>query len=182
MGEWEAFAKCGIAYRNLASACQDLGVNIQGGEIRIDASWEGNANDAAHAYFSELAAKVGGMRLALEAAADKYSDAARGAWLASNQVKNILEAIIDSAVIAAACTAVGTALIETGAGAVIGYGLAALEVARIIKLLARAGQIIQTAGIVIEGFAGGVMNLANQGGSPAEYRLPGAAYDHPAVA
>jgi hypothetical protein len=182
MGEWEAFAKCGIAYSNLARACQDLGVNIQEGELRLDPSWEGNANDAAHAYFCNLASKVSATQFALDAAAKEYSDAARGAWLFANQLKNLLEAIIDAAVIAAACTAVGTALIETGVGAVVGYGLAALEIARIIELLARAGKIIQTAGMVIEGFTGGVMNLANQGGSLAAYPLPGAAYDHPAVA
>ncbi len=182
MGEWEAFAKCGIAYSNLARACQDLGVNIQEGELQLDASWEGNANDAAHAYFCDLASKVSAMQFALDAAADNYANAARGAWLFSNQVKNVLEAIIDSAVIAATCTAAGTALIETGVGAVVGYGLAALEVARIIRLLASAAKIIQVAGLVIEGFAGAIMNLADQSGSLAKHPLPGIAYDHPAVA
>lgn len=182
MGEWAAFAKCGIAYRNLARACQDLGVNIQEGELRLDALWEGNANDAAHAYFCDLASKVSAMQFALDAAATDYADAARGAWLFANQAKDLLQAIVDSAVIVAACTAAGTALIETGVGAVVGYGLAALEVARIVAFLARAQKIIQIAGMVIEGLTGGVMNLADQGGSLAKYPLPGAAYDHPAVA
>jgi hypothetical protein len=182
MGEWDAFARCGIAYGNLARACQDLGVNIQEGELRLDASWEGNANDAAHAYFSDLASKVSTMRFALDAAAQNYSDAARGAWLFANRIKDLLEAVIDSAVIAAACTAVGTALIETGVGPVVGYGLAALEVVRIIELLHRAGLVIETAGLVIEGFAGGILNQTAQGGSLAKYPLPEAAYDHPAVA
>ncbi len=182
MGEWEAFAKCGIAYGNLARACQDLGVNIQEGDLRLDASWEGNANDAAHAYFSDLASKISAMQFALDAAASNYSDAARGAWLFANQVKNVLEVIVDSTVLAAACTAAGTALIETGIGAVVGYGLAAMEVARIIQLLARAAQIIQTAGLVIEGLTGSIMNLADQGGSLANYPLPRAGYQHPAVA
>ncbi|HEX6501586.1 MAG TPA: hypothetical protein VF054_21505 [Micromonosporaceae bacterium] len=181
MGDWQAFASCGIAYANLARACQDLGVNIQEGELRLEASWEGNAADAARAYFSDLAAKVSGMQIALDDAAQEYEKAARGAWLAANQVKNLLESIIDSAVIAAGCTAAGTALIETGAGAVVGYGLAALEVARITEMIARAGQIIQTAGMVIEGVAGTLVNLANQGGSLARYPLPAAAYHHPAL-
>jgi hypothetical protein len=181
MGEWEALAKCGTAYHNLARACQDLGVNIQEGELLLDASWAGNANDAAHAYFCDLASKVSAMQFALDAAADDYADAARGTWLFASQVKNLLEATVDSAVIAAACTAAGTALIETGVGAVVGYGLATLEVARILELLARAGQIIHIAGLAIEGLTGGIMNLADQGGSLASYPLPAAAYDHPSV-
>jgi hypothetical protein len=84
-------------------------------------------------------------------------------------------------VIAAACTAAGTAAIETGVGTAVGYGLAALEVARITELLDRALKVIQVAGTVIEGAAGLVMDLSNQGGTLARYPLPDAAYDHPAV-
>lgn len=180
-GEWEAFAECGVAYGHIARACQDLGINIQEGEIRLDRSWDGNANDAAHRYFCELASRVSAMQLAFDDAAENYAKAAQGAWLAANQVKNLLESILDSAVIAAACTAAGTAAIETGVGTAVGYGLAALEVARITELLSRAQRIIQTAGTVIEGAAGLVMNLSNQGGTLASYPLPDAAYDHPAV-
>lgn len=182
MGDWQAWARCGVAYSNLGVACRDLGVNVQQGVLTLDGSWDGNASDAAYMYFSDLAVKVSQTRLALDAAAKEYADAARGAWLAANQVKGILEAIIDSAVIAAAATAAGTALIETGVGAVVGYGVAALEVARIAELLARAGKIIQTAGLVIEGATGSIMTLADQGGSLAKYPLPGTGYDYPAVA
>jgi hypothetical protein len=158
-GEWEAFARCGVAYGQIARACQDLGVNIQEGEIRLDRCWDGNANDAAHRYFCDLASSVSAMQIALNDAAENYAKASQGAWLAANQVKNVLESILDSVVIAAACTAAGTAAIETGVGTAVGYGLAALEVVRITELLDRALKVIQVAG------------------TP----LPDAAYDHPAV-
>lgn len=53
-------------------------------------------------------------------------------------------AYLDAAVLAGITAAAGTVLVEAGVGAIVGYGLAALEVARIIELIGKAGKIIQT--------------------------------------
>jgi hypothetical protein len=181
-GEWEAYAKCGAAFDNLGKCMQDVGVNIQQGALDVDRKWSGNAADAAYLYFSEVAAATSSMQLALYEAAERYADASRGIWLFADQVAGILESVVDKAVLAGICAAAGTVLAETGVGAVAGYGLAALQIAQIIELIGKAGVIIQTAGTVIEGIAGLIMGLANQGGSLKKIQFPGGAYNHPAVA
>jgi hypothetical protein len=118
----------------------------------------------------------------LHDAAERYATAARGAWLAANQVNGVLEAIVDKAILASICAAAGTVLAETGVGAVVGYGLAALQVAQIIELIGRAGLIVNTVGALIEGIIGEIMALANQGGDLSRFPLPDTAYHHPARA
>jgi hypothetical protein len=180
-GEWSAYAKCGMAFENLGRSLQDLGVNIQQGAIDVDKYWDGNAADAAYKYFSDVAAATSGTQVALYKASEEYARAAKGIWLFANQISGIVEAIIDAAVIAGITAAAGTALIETGVGAVVGYGLSALEAARIIELIGKAGTVIQTAGTVIMGIGGAIVGLAHQGGDLKALALPDRPYDHPAV-
>jgi hypothetical protein len=68
-GEWGALYKFGDALGALAQYVQELGIQIQAGMIEADATWDGNANDAAYNYFSSLAAKTSGQQTALREAA-----------------------------------------------------------------------------------------------------------------
>ena len=106
-GDWSAYSRYGDALKHLGPAAQDIGVNIQQELDRVDASWEGNANDAAYNYFNNLAAKTSELQHALYAAAAEYEDAARGIWLLAQQVANIIQSVIDEFVIIAAAMAVG---------------------------------------------------------------------------
>ena len=178
-GEWAALYKFGDALGALAQYMQDLGIQIQAGMLKLDGTWDGNANDAAFNYFSNLAAATSGQQTALYEAAKGYHQAAKGAWQLSNQLGNLLQAIADKAIIIAISTAVGTATAETGVGAVVGYGVAAWQVIELLDLVNKASQIINTAGTVILAAFGGGMDVAGQGGDLSGVPLPSAPYAPP---
>jgi len=178
-GDWESLWKFGDAMASLAKCMQQIGINIQTGMIQLDASWDGNASDAAYKYFSDLAAATSGQQFPIGKTQESYHKAALGAWQLSNQLGNILQALADKAILAGICAAAGTALIETGVGAVAGYGAAALIVLDMLQLINDASVIINTAGTVILGLFGGVMDAAYQGGDLTSVPLPATAYSGP---
>nr|WP_221375822.1 hypothetical protein [Actinoplanes polyasparticus] len=178
-GDWERLWKFGDAMANLAQCMQQMGINIQTGMLRLDASWDGNASDAAYKYFSDLAAATSGQQFAIAKTQDSYHKAAQGAWQLSNQLGNLLQALADKAILAGIAAAAGTALIETGIGAVAGYGAAALIVLDMLQLINDASVLINTAGTVILGLFGAVMDAAYQGGDLNAVPLPATAYTGP---
>jgi hypothetical protein len=180
-GDWAAIWKFGDAMGNLAQCMQQIGVNIQAGMIELDQQWDGNASDAAYQYFSTLAAGASGEQLPLADTQEKYHKAASGAWQLANQLGNIMQALADKAILAGISTAAGTALAETGIGAVLGYASAALLVTQMLQLINRASTIINTAGTVILGIVGAGMDFGYKGGDLSAIQLPTAAYTAPGV-
>ena len=178
-GEWAALWKFGDAMANLAQCLQEIGIGIQAGALTLDRAWDGNAGDAAYNYFTTLAAATSGQQAALYASAQGYHDAARGAWQLSSQLGNLLQAIVDEAILMGISVAVGTATIETGVGAVVGYGMAAYQAVQIAQLVNKASQIINTAGTLILGAFGAGMDFADQGGDLSAVPLPAAPYAPP---
>lgn len=180
-GDWSAYSRYGDALRHLGPAAQDIGVNIQQELDRVDASWEGNANDSAYNYFNNLAARTSEIQHALYAAAAEYEDAARGIWLLAQQMANIIQSVVDEFVIIAAAMAVGTALIETGVGPIVGYGLAAWRIAKVYSLITKASTIIQTGGMIVLTLASFLVEADNRLRQLGTFGIPDTPYDHPAV-
>jgi hypothetical protein len=178
-GDWEKFWKFGDAMANLAQCMQQIGVNIQNGVIRLDDSWDGNASDAAYSYFSDLAAATSAQQFAIAKTQESYHKAAQGAWQLSNQLGNLLQALADKAILAGIAAAAGTALIGTGIGAVTGYGAAGVIVLDMLNIINKASVIINTAGTVILGLLGAVVDAAYQGGGLDAVPLPATAYAGP---
>jgi len=179
-GEWAALYKFGDALGNLAPFLQEVGVNIQSGVLRLDQTWDGNAADAAVNYFTTLAAATSRQQDALYECAKGYRDAARGAWQLSDQLGNLLQAIVDKAILAGIAMAAGTATAETVIGGVVGYGMAAYQAMEILELVNKASTIINTAGSVIMGLFGTGMIVSGEGGDlSAAVPLPSAAYAPP---
>lgn len=180
-GEWDAIWKFGEAMGHLAGCLQELGMNIQQGMLDLDRDWDGNAAHAAYQYFSQFAAAVSGQQLDLRQIQQDYHKAALGAWQLSNQLGNILQAIADKFVIAGIAAAAGTITAETGVGAIVGYGIAGLQVLQMLKLFNDASIKINTAGSVIAGIFGGGMDIGYKGGDLTTVPLPAAAYSTPGV-
>ncbi|GAA4610397.1 uncharacterized protein YukE [Actinoplanes octamycinicus] len=183
-GDWEGIWKFGDAMANLARCVQQVGIDIQAGMNQLDQSWNGNAGDAAYAYFSDLAARTSGQQTAIAPGGDAYHKAATGAWQVSNQLGNILQALADSAVLWCLTVGASGALYGTGVGAVVGtagVGAAALITLQMLSLINKASTIINTAGTVILGLIGEGMSLAYQGGDLSSRPLPHAPYVSPAV-
>jgi hypothetical protein len=178
-GEWEAVWKFGEAVGHLAKCLQELGINIQDGMLKLDETWDGNAADAAYQYFSKFAGSLSGQTVDLHQIQENYQKAALGAWQLSNQLGNVMQAIVDKFLIGALAFAAGSATAATGVGAVAGYGVAALQVAQMLKLFNDASVKINTAGTAILGLMGGGMAIGYQSGSLATMPLPAAPYTTP---
>jgi hypothetical protein len=179
-GEWDALWKFGDAMINLAQCMQEMGIEIQKSTFDLDGSWDGNAGDAAFTYFTALATAISGQQTALRTAGNGYHQAARGAWQLSSQLGNLLQNIADKGILLGISCLAGTATMETGIGAVAGYGMAAYQAAQIVSLVNKASTIINTGGTVILGGFGGALDFTGRGGNlatvalPASYALPGA--------
>jgi hypothetical protein len=178
-GEWAALYKFGDAMASLAQFMQQVGIDVQAGAVELDGRWDGNAADAAYNYFTQLAAATSGQQAALFDAARGYHEAAKGAWQLSSQLGNLLQAVVDKAILVGVSWAAGTATAETGIGAVAGYGVAAWQAAELLDLINQASTIINTAGTVIGAAFGGGMDVAGQGGSLSAAPLPAAPYALP---
>jgi hypothetical protein len=182
LGDWAAFARCGVAWGHLAECAQQLAMNVQSGAFRLDGQWDGHAADAAHGYLSGLAPAVSELAPPLREAAARYAACTRGVWELGTQAQNLLQGIIDDALIAEIAAAAGSATIETGVGAVIGYGIAALAIANVVEKVGQLLKIESAVNTAVFGVFGGAMAIAGQGGSLDGRPLPPAPYRHPAAA
>jgi uncharacterized protein YukE len=171
-GDWASYGRCGEAYGHLAPCVQGIGMNIQSGAAALDQTWDGHASDAAIAYFSDLAAAVSEMQVALRTASDGYVNAARGVWQLANQAQNILQGIVDAAILGATAAAVGSSLIETGVGAVAGYGLATYQVSKIVTLIGKLLTIESSVNLILNVTFGSMLALGDQGGELNGRPLP----------
>ncbi len=178
-GDWQALWKFGDAMGNLARCLQQLGMNIQQGMLTLDASWDGNASDAAYKYFSDLAAAISSQQIPLYNSEQSYHLAARGAWELAGQLGNLIQAIADEAILATVAAAAGTATAETIVGAVGGYAITAIYVTRMLEKINQASQIINTAGTVTLGAFGGVADAAAQVGHLSDVPLPASGFALP---
>lgn len=179
-GDWETFLKCAEVWTNVGKACTAIAANVTSGNGSLDGTWDGNAADAAYVYFDELAKKLGEQQDLLDQLHGAYQHMAHSAYLSAEGVKGILSGIIDGLLIVGLEIAAGTALSWTGVGAAVGYGLAALEIANILRQWNTATEAITQAQQLAQLTASAVENLANDlGNSVKNFPTPGQAYDHP---
>jgi hypothetical protein len=182
-GDWESFAKCAEVWENVGKACDDIAKNLKSGNKALDATWNGNAADAAYVYFDELAQRLIGSSETFGSLADAYKYLAHAAYSAAEGIKGVLGGIIDGLIIVGVEMAAGTLLSWTGAGALVGYGLAALEVARILNLWGDATKMFGNAQAIVNGGVGVLEGLgASIYSHLQDFPEVGATYDNPAVA
>lgn len=124
-GDWQAYVHCAVAMGNIGGAAQDIGRNLVSGAQDVPAVWRGNAAEAEQEF--QLA--LGNAALALNTACGQYNQlydqAAEATKKLFDVVSGLISDLIDLLLIINVAAAAGTALIETGVGAVAGYGVAA---------------------------------------------------------
>ncbi|MCK1794516.1 hypothetical protein MTQ01_00420 [Streptomyces sp. XM4193] len=181
-GDWEAFFECSQAWENLAKCVNAMASNIDSGNKSLDATWNGNAADSAFIYFEQLVGKLDELESSLAELCAAYQNLSTGMYSAAMFVRTLLLAMGDALVLLAIELAAGTALSWTGVGAVVGYGLAALEIARLIKLwgdltkqLTTAQQLVNAASGIVQGVGGTLYS------GMVKFPVPGQTYDHPGV-
>lgn len=181
-GDWESYAKCAEVWSNTGKMAKDLAANIQSGNKTLDASWDGNAADAAYVYFDELAKKIASLESDLNELERYYKDVALAVSQGVDLVKGLLTEMADQLIIAEVEIAAGTALAETGVGAVVGYAAAALEIAKVIKTWGKVTEAYSAADktVKIAVTASGAI-VGRLGAALHHFPDPGTSYDNPAV-
>jgi len=171
-GDWERIGRYGNAIGHLAQCLGQMAVQVETHAVTLSQGWQGNAADAAYVYFSDTATGLSRHAAVLQGADRQYTQLALGAWHLSQQLQGLLQSICDQAVVVLIEMAAGTALIETGVGALAGYALAALQIANIVRTIAKASVLIQTAHALVDvGFAGltGLLkDFGDLGGIPVQ--------------
>lgn len=181
IGDWESFARCAKAYESLGKCLNSVGDSLKGGLGTLDSGWQGNAADAAHVYFQDLAKAIGDKQQDLQELHDEYMKAARGIWEFAKGAGDLIKEILDMAIIAAVEIAAGAALSWTGVGMAIAWALAALECVAIVKAWASVVGLINKTQMIVYMAHGFGMRVAGTLGNPTSIPFPETTYSHPAV-
>jgi hypothetical protein len=182
VGDWESLAAMRAVLTNAGRALHDIALNIQSGATTLHGEWVGNAGDAAYGYFTTLAAAIADLTAPLDGIGRAYAVMAESVWAAGEAIGGVLKAMIDAAIIAGISASAGTVTAGTGVGAVVGYGIAAAEVAVILKMWGDATKLYQNASAAVLAFRSALEHNLSGLESVILPELPaGAGYDHPLV-
>jgi hypothetical protein len=181
-GDWKSYAKCGEAWANTGALARDIARNLKAGSAELDTSWNGNAADAAYVYFDELAKTTAALESDLKDLSTCYAEAAMAVSTGLDLVKGLLTELADQSIIADAELAAGSLFAETGVGAIMGYGAAALEIAEMARTWGRMTEAYEAAeDSVRTAVAGAGLVCGRIGVALQSLPEPGASYDNPAV-
>jgi hypothetical protein len=178
-GDWERIGRYGDALGHMSACLGELAIQVQTHANDLSRHWTGNAGDAAFVYFSDTATALSRHAAVLQIADERYTALALDVWHMSQQLQGLLQSICDQAAVALIEMAAGTALIETGIGAVAGYSLAAIQIASIVRTIARASLIIQAAGAAIGVSVAGLTGVLKEFGDLGSIPMPARAYQNP---
>ncbi|WP_203702525.1 hypothetical protein [Asanoa iriomotensis] len=179
-GDWEAFAAMSPVTTNVGDALAAMAYNVQTGAAVLQDVWAGNAGEGAYRFFTDANDAVFTLRDPLGSLSESYSVMAGAVWSMGEALGGVIKALLDSAIIAGIAAAAGTATAYTGVGPVVGYALAAGEVANMLRLWGKATALYQGMYAAVLFFQGSVIaELVNLD----QLKIPdlGGRYTHPAI-
>jgi uncharacterized protein YukE len=133
-GDWRAYVHCAAAFGRIGSAAHDIGANLVTGAQDVSEAWRGSAAEGEQEFQLALGSAAAGLQPALSQYGQLYNQSAEVAKNLCDVVSGLITDLLDTLIIINAASAAGTALIETGIGAVAGYGIAAYYIARAVEL------------------------------------------------
>ncbi|MBB5866656.1 hypothetical protein F4553_000035 [Allocatelliglobosispora scoriae] len=181
VGDWQKFGTWAVALTRLADCLDEVDLHLAADARQTHAGWEGTAGDAAAVYFAHAGTAIRAQAATLRDLAAAYRGISFATNLAQRQLNGLIGSLVDRLIIIGIASAAGTALIETGVGAVAGYSIAALQVIAFLEDWALAAAIIQTAVGVITGAAPELLSLTRTLAYAPSTELPTTPYQHPAT-
>jgi hypothetical protein len=124
-GDWHSYTHCAAAWRIIGNTMHDVGRNLTSGAADVPSVWRGNAAEAAQEFQLTLGASTMALHSVCDRYADLYLQAAEAAKQFLSVVSGLIGKLIDVLIIVNLAAVLGTATIQTGVGAVAGYGVAA---------------------------------------------------------
>jgi hypothetical protein len=180
-GHWEQVSAYGDALGKLSLCLAGTRQNLHEATSTLRPEWTGNAADAAFRYFDSAAASLAGYAKVLSALHTEYQEVAKQMWTNCEAVKTIAEQVLDDALFAAIAVTAGTVTAQTGAGPLIGYGLAALKIASMLERIHEGTKVVRVGKALIDGLTSTSEVLSKQMQDIRQVPPIRAAYDHPAV-
>ncbi|WP_067509280.1 hypothetical protein [Actinoplanes sp. TFC3] len=124
-GDWKAYTHCAMAMNNIGGATADVGSNLLAGARDVPNIWRGKAAEAEQEFQLALGLAAAGLNDACAQYNKLYLQAAEAVKSLVDVTAGMITDLLDLLIIINAASAAGTALIETGLGAVAGYSVAA---------------------------------------------------------
>jgi hypothetical protein len=180
-GDWTAYEKCASVWTSVGQFYAAVGGNINRGSGQLDNSWSGNAADQARDYFSKL-----GNKLILEIPqtydelSNEYKVTANGVRSLANEISGLISGMIDDAFWIGVEAAAGGVSIETVAGPVVLWSLAALRCKSFIDRFTKAQKLLTDFNKVANRFTAATGTAAKLLTSLQNVSLP-KPYDHPSA-
>lgn len=124
-GDWKAYTHCAMAMGQIGGAAAGIGDNLLAGAKDVPAVWRGKAAEAEQEFHLALGLAAAGLDDACAQYHKLYMQAAEAVKSLVDVTAGMISDLLDLLIIINVSAAAGTALIETGIGAVAGYGVAA---------------------------------------------------------
>ncbi|MGV9611858.1 hypothetical protein [Nocardia xishanensis] len=178
-GDWEGLRKSVYAFRNLAEYNNAYAATVRASTEYFSTSWQGKAATSAVEYFDALCTALKNQATALNKIADEINVFAEASYLMIQAMNNIVQMIVDLAIVLIATIAA----YGTGIGAAASAVSAAISVSMIAKVAA-AMKLIGESLVIAEGIVGLIVTgLAAAQGEDKYTQLPslGKSYNHSAV-
>lgn len=180
-GDWEKVSTYGTALANLSDCVRGIANNVDAANTDLDFHWHGNAADAAHLYFTSTSRSLAAHADAIDRAAEQYQKLALDIWHFAEALKGIVQTIVDQALVTLIFMAAGTALLETGVGAVAGYALGAIKLAQLLQTINKGSRVAQAANIAFQVGFSTLVGIFKEIEALGPIPTVGAVYDHPMV-
>ncbi|RJQ77595.1 hypothetical protein D5S17_14270 [Pseudonocardiaceae bacterium YIM PH 21723] len=178
-GDWNGLARCSDGLKHLKKFNHALNEQVQAIKTNFGTTWQGNAADAAAAYFAKLEVPLQNHATTLDSLASQYHKGAYEMWGFAKAIGSLLESLLDWVIDGAIALAAGAITSETGIGAVIGGGLAAFAAWKAAQLWLKALDMWGKTNMVVNGVVSTVAGATDSLRSPQKLALPAGAYDNP---
>jgi hypothetical protein len=153
-GDWSGYYRCAVVWQQISACAYDLGTNLLRAAHDTPLVWRGNAATTTEAILVANAAVLDELAEAGLFYSDRYRDAAQAAIKCFDTVSALAGDLVDRLLLAGVAAAMGTATIETGIGALIGYSVAGYYAYQALKIVYEVQIAINTLSTVVTGLAG----------------------------
>lgn len=144
IGDWARVRACADAFRNLADAVSDMGMNALWGSQSAETVWTGQAASGCVAHLVAVSKALITAQSPLRNIAQEYESAANSMNEFRNTIAALLNDIADAAIMAAASAGVAGLAGSTGVGLPIALIIGAFTLTRIYKVVHGIYTIIDT--------------------------------------
>lgn len=155
-GDWRAYQHCAAAWGAIGRASADIGTNLLAGAADVSTVWRGRAAEAEQEFHLLLARAATALEPVTIEYSKLYGQAAQAAKDLYNVVTGLITKLIDVLILINIASAAGTLLIETGVGAVAGYGIAAYYAWQAYDLYNEISAFFGNAEALIKGIGGSI--------------------------